>query len=158
MRVDALNQYGLAGTLVDGEDGDGVFATSKDGLALEIRGAAGPVGLIHEPAVGMHVNGSGGLAGANMGAISQAVFGEQRRGAESPVVQFLIDLELVLALQRNKHPRPRGVKIKMPGLKIETASRSNRGPIGQQSILVTEYFQRARVFGFIASGPVAPRH
>ena len=98
LRVDVLNQCGLAGILIDGEDGDGVFATSKDGLALEIRGAAGPVGLIHEPAVGMHVNGPGSLAGANMGGVSQAVFGEQRRAAEGPVVQFFIDLELVLAL------------------------------------------------------------
>jgi len=46
----------------------------------------------------MHVNGPGGLAGANMGGVSQAVFGEQRRAAEGPVVQFFIDLELVLAL------------------------------------------------------------
>src|SRR5262249_3398319 len=43
----------------------------------------------------------------------------------------------------------------MPRLKIEAASWSDRGTISQESILVPEYLQCARVFGFVTSGTVA---
>jgi hypothetical protein len=55
-RVDILDQCGLARTLIDGKHGDRVLAAGKDPFPLELGRAAGPVGEIDEPAVGMSLS------------------------------------------------------------------------------------------------------
>src|SRR5713101_10066698 len=98
------------------------------------------------------------LHGANVFRVRQSFLDKQRLGAGRPITQFLVDLDLVLALECKEDPRLRWMKIKMPRLKIETAPRSNRGSIRQEPVVVIEYPQRARVFRFAGSGAISPRH
>ena len=50
---------------------------------------------------------------------------EQRFAAERPVLHPPVDLQLVLALQRNEDPVSGWVKVEMPGLKAEACARSD---------------------------------
>ena len=104
--VGVLDERRFAGVLIDPENGDGVFASDKDRLGLEVRGAAGAVGHIHEPAIGMHVDGAHGLSRSNVVGSRQGVLREQRCAAETSVGLSLVHLQLVLPFQRDEHPRP----------------------------------------------------
>ena len=67
MGIGVLQQRGLTGLLIDGIDGDGVFASYKDLLTLEIDGVTRAVALIDDAPIGMNVNGGSLLPGVDMG-------------------------------------------------------------------------------------------
>jgi hypothetical protein len=79
----------------------------------------------------------GGLSGS-LARLAEAFLGKQRLAGERPVLQFLVDLELVLPLQRDEDPVLR-VKIDVPWLKTKTPIRSNRDPIGEDAVFVAKY-------------------
>src|SRR6266403_1242963 len=157
-RIDFLNQRRLAGRLIDRKDSYGVFSAGKNLTALEIGRAGGPIGQIHKLAGGVHVDCPRDLHGPNVRWVRQSFIDEQRLGAGRAIAQFPVDLDLVLTLERKEDPGLSWMKIKMPRLKIETASRSNRGSIRQHPVVVIEDPQRSSIFRFAGRGAISACH
>src|SRR5262249_11495956 len=124
-------QARLARFQIDDIDRNVVFSASKNAFAFELDCAAGPIRLVDEPAFWMDVYRPRGLPAPVVMRIDQAAFSEQRFAAQRPVSQPLINLQPVVALQRNEDPASRWVEIEMPRLKPETSVGGDRRPVGQ---------------------------
>ena len=66
-------------------------------------------------------------------------------------------MELALALDREKHPRPAGMKVEMARTEAQVAGR-DRGEVGQHAVGEAEHLERAGLFGLVGLGVVAARH
>jgi len=86
--------------------------TEIDLLALEIGHSVGPVGDIDVASVRVDMNCPRELPRLDVAWRRQRVLAEQRLQIERVVLQ-LIDMELVLALERDVRPLPARVKIEM---------------------------------------------
>src|SRR4029079_6166566 len=70
----------------------------------------------------------------------------------------LIDVELVLPLDRHVDPWLGRVKIEMPRAEAEPVSGRDRGEVGQRAVLECVEVERAGMFRLAAGGIVAPAH
>jgi hypothetical protein len=118
LRVDTLDAGVLAGALVDGEDRDAIFAPGKHLLAVEFDFGVGAVGSIDEFAVGVHMNGAGGLVQLRVARTDERGFDEGRGGFDA-VAGNAMHVHFVLAFDIGVEPRLRRVIVDVPRAIIE---------------------------------------
>src|SRR5262249_33541953 len=70
----------------------------------------------------------------------------------------LVDIELVLPLDRHEDPRLRGMEIEMPRSEAVSGSRRDRGKVAQRAAVKCKDLERAGIFQFAVGGVVAARH
>ena len=105
----------------------------------------------------MNVDGPRALRHGRVG-IGQRVFVEQRIAAKAGLAIEGIDIELVLPLHGNKHPRLGRMKIEMPWPEAEPVAGRDGGEIAQHAIVEAECLDRAGILRLAFAGVVAARH
>src|ERR1700682_6756388 len=96
----------------------------------------------------MDVNRSGGLAHFRV-RIGQRVLDEQRRAGDAGAVIALVDIKLVLPLDRDEYPRLRRMKIEMARPKAQPGAGRDRGTTGERAIVKTECLDRTGVLRLV---------
>src|SRR5262245_17928782 len=157
LAVDGLDQLRLTAPPVDGEHRDIVLAAVEHLLALELDLALVAVDEIDEAAVGMDVDRAGALRRLDVDGIGERLLDERRVAAERAVRRQPVDIELVLPLDRDEHPRLARVEIEMPRPEAEPAAGRDRGEVGQRAVLEAVDLERAGILGLAAGGVVAAR-
>ena len=104
-RFTMLDQRRLPCGLVDCENRNVVLATVGNLLTLEVNSPGIAVGHIDELPRGMDVDGVGGLPGADIARIGKGRRDEQGIGREQVIRLQLVDIQLILALDRDEYPR-----------------------------------------------------
>src|ERR1700680_2629446 len=99
----------------------------------------------------MDVNRSGGLAHFRL-RIGQRVLDEQRRAREAGDGIALVDMKLVLPLDRDDHPWLRRMEVEMARPKTQPGAGRDRGKAGERAIVKTERLDRAGVFRLVRFG------
>src|SRR4029079_15220687 len=155
MTIDILDQFWLAAALIDCEDRDIVLAAVEDLLALDVDLALVALGDIDEAAVGMDVDRARALRRLFVAGIGQGVLDEYRLTAEPAGRLELVDIELVLPLDRHVDPGLGRVKIEMPRPEAEPVPGRDRGEVRQRAVLEYVELERTRIFRFGAGGIVA---
>src|SRR5580692_4272264 len=102
----------------------------------------------------MDVNRSGGLAHLWF-RIGQRVLDEHRRAREAGADIALIDIKLVLPLDRDERPRLRPMEIEMARPKTEPGTGRDRGKIGERAVGEAERLDRAGVLRLVRLGVIA---
>src|SRR5207237_9875145 len=82
---------------------------------------------------------------------------EERIAAERAVGLKPIDIQPVLALERNKHKGRARMKIEMAGPEAENVAWCDRSELRQQPILEAENFQGAGILRIASGGLVSTR-
>src|SRR5262245_30294651 len=120
--VDRFHKGRLARLLIDGPDGDVVFATAEHFLPLEINNARVAVGLVNEAAVGMDVDRAGALARTHVPRIEQARLHDPWRRREPAVRLEIVEVDLVLPLDGHVNPRLGWMEIEVARSKAKTGT------------------------------------
>ncbi len=122
--------------------------------------SAGTVAVadVDELTVGMHVHRAGGLARRHAAAIGERALAEDRLGAQRLAFDACEQLQPVLGLDRQKHPRTCRMKVQVPRSKLASLRRRNRREIGKPALVIAKHFHRTRIFCRRARGLIPARH
>src|SRR5262249_48917515 len=142
-----LNEARLTRVGIDGEDRKVVLPAAFERDLVLVA-----VGEIDETAVRMHVDRSRALTRLDGGRIGQRVLDEHRIAPERAVRSKLVDIELVLPLDRHEDPRLRGMEIKMPRSEAVPGSRRDRGKVAQRAAVKCKDLERTGIFQFAGGG------
>ncbi len=155
--VGVLDQRRLAGVLIDGEDRDVVFAADHRRFAFETRTVRCAVGQIDEFAVGMHMDRAGGLPHRRL-RVRQRVFDEHRLAPKPRAGAELVNIELVLPLDRDEHPRLGRMKVEVARAEAQAVAGRDRSEIAQHAVAEGERLDCAGIFRLVRLRVVAARH
>src|SRR5262249_69400 len=153
--VDGLDQVGLAGLAIDGEHRDVVLAAVEHLLALELDLALVAIGDVDEAAVGMHVDRAGALRGLDVDRVGQRLLDEQRLMARRAGAIELVDVKLVLPLDRDVDPWLARMEVEMARPETEPVARRDRGEVRERAVLEAKHLERAGILRLGAGGIVA---
>ena len=92
------------------------------------------------------------------GGIAEGVLDEQRFAREAGQGIELVDIELVLALDRNEDPWLARVAVKMPRPELHAVAGLDRRDVGEHAAPEAEGLDRARVYRVVDRRVVAARH
>src|SRR5262252_8729482 len=145
VRLTILDQRWLPGGLVDREHGHVVLAAIGDLRTREVDDAGIAVGHIDELSSGMDVNRTRGLPWADVARIGKRRLDEHGVGREKVVRLEFVDIQLILALDRDEHPRLPRMEIEVPGPKAEAVTRCDRRLVRQRTIVKAKNLERAGI-------------
>src|SRR5215469_14554949 len=156
MAVDVLEWLRLAAVLIDRIDGKVVLAAQRRfSAALACR--KGPIGQVDELAFGVDVDCPRALARRRFW-ISQSFFDEDRLVEEAGRLLQLIDVKLVLPLDRDEGPGFARMKVEMPRAEAKTFTGRDRGQVFQFAVFEGERLERPRILRFGRAGIIATCH
>ena len=156
--VDGFEEGWLAGLLIDGPDGNVVLAAAEHLLSLVVNDARIAVRLIDEASIGMDVDRARTLAWTHIARVAEARLHEPRRGRELPIGLKIVEVYLVLPLDRDIDPRFGRMEIQMARAEAETGAGPDRLKRSEDSIVETEDVNRTRVLRFRRSRVIASRN
>src|SRR5262249_48981197 len=159
--IGSLDQGRLAALLVDGVDRDRALIGGEHGPAFEALligcgGHAGAIGEIDKAAVGMHVDRA--RRGGVLVRSQDRALDEQRLWRETAIRRQPIDIDLVLALDRYKHPGLRWMEIEMPRPEAKPGAGLNCRLVAECTVLEAEHAQPTRVLRRGRRRIIAARH
>src|SRR5262249_13572206 len=122
-RLAMLEQRRLSGGLVDRKNRNVVLAAVGNLRALEIDSPGIAIGHIDELPSGMDVDRARGLPRAAVAGISKGRRDEHGVRRERVIRLQCVNIQMILALDRNEHPRLPRMEIEVPGPKAEAGAR-----------------------------------
>src|SRR4029453_3292624 len=152
-----LDERRLPGVLIDCKHSHVVLATIGGLRALEVDDAGIAVGNIDEPPSGMDVDRACGLRRADVARIGKRRLDEHGVGREKVIRLQFVDIQLILALDRDEHPWQSRMEVEVPGPKSEAVARRDRRLVREYAIVEAEDLERAGIFWLALPGIVAAR-
>src|SRR5262249_5183494 len=113
---------------------------------------------IDEPPCGMDVDRARRLPRADVAGIGKRRLDKQGVRREEVIRLQFVDMQLILALDRDEHPRLLRMKIEVPRPKAEAVARCDRRLLRQHTIVEAEDLERAGILRLAIPGIVAARH
>src|SRR5215813_13230086 len=133
-RLAMLEQRWLHSGQVDREYGHVVLAAIGDLRAREVDDPGITVGHIDELSRGMDVDRAGSLPRADVAGIGKGRRDKYGVGREKVIRVQFVDIQLILALDRDEHPRLPRMEIEVSGPKAEAGAGRDRRLVRQHAV------------------------
>src|SRR5215468_3213171 len=122
-RLAMLEQRRLSGGLVDRKNRNVVLAAVGNLRAFEVDSPGIAVGHIDKLSSGMDVDRACGLPRTDVAGIGKGRRDEHGIRREKVIRLQFVNIQLILALDRDEHPRLPRMEIEVPGPKAEAGAR-----------------------------------